>query len=148
MKVIALCPVCRAPRRENLKDSIGSLKHFQIALITLAICGIGFLIDGFPLAAKCLLFYLPFWAVADFLHGIQMREATKCPACGFDPVLYKRDWKAARAEVEVRLQKIVDELRAQHEVVLDRTRKAQEELRKQRLQVSSPVSSSPPDAML
>lgn len=124
MKSLAICPVCRAPRNEKLTDNISPYRHLQLLLITLAICGLGYLIGGLPLALKLVIVYLPFWAVADYFHGIQMRKATQCPTCNFDPVLYRRDWKAARDQVEARLQKVVDDLRAQHLALIEKARAA------------------------
>jgi hypothetical protein len=69
---------------------------------------------GSPEAAlKSLVLYLPLWGIAEFFHGVRMREATKCTVCGFDPVLYRHDWWAARKIVEDRLNVTVGEMKVE-----------------------------------
>jgi hypothetical protein len=44
------------------------------------------------------------WSVAEFVHWARIRQAAKCGTCDFDPILYQKNWKAARARVENRLK--------------------------------------------
>lgn len=105
------CPVCRAPRKANFQDELPIRIHLRIAASVAVVSSISYLISGFELAWRTAFLYLPLWAVSEFMHWVRMREATKCQACGFDPILYKRDWRAARKQVENRLGDVVEELR-------------------------------------
>ncbi len=81
-------------------------------MLTAAISGLAYFFGGATLALKTLYSYLPLWALAEFAHGIHLREMTKCRVCGFDPILYKRDWKAARIKVELKLNALSANLKA------------------------------------
>jgi hypothetical protein len=104
------CPVCRAPVKNHLHDSLTLKTHIQIVLITLFVSGLVHLIFGFEAALKSTVVYFIFWAIAEFLHWAQMRDRTKCRACGFDPILYRKDWRKARDQVESRLRGVVDQI--------------------------------------
>ena len=101
------CPVCRAPRRANLSDEIDFATHLRIFATVLAVSGVGYLYNGWLLAAKLALLYLPLWVSAEFVHWVKMREATKCKVCDFDMILYKKDWRAARTKVEAKLNAVM-----------------------------------------
>lgn len=58
---------------------------------------------GIESASRVAFFYLPLWAFAEYLHGVRMRHSVKCEVCDFDPLLYKKDWRAARKIVEEKL---------------------------------------------
>lgn len=58
---------------------------------------------GMESASRVAFFYLPLWAFAEYLHGVRMRHSVKCEVCDFDPLLYKKDWRAARKIVEEKL---------------------------------------------
>lgn len=106
-----LCPVCRSPRKTELRDHISWHAHLQIALITFAASGVLYLWGGLSIAWRGVLFYLPQWAIAEFLHWARMREAAKCEACHFDPILYQKDPMAARRQVEAKLNIFVTDLK-------------------------------------
>jgi hypothetical protein len=110
-----LCPVCRAPRREDLRDDLTFETHFKMAFTILALAAFCYLLKGWGLAFRSLFFYLPLWAGMEFVHWVRVRQATKCAACGFDPILYRKDWRAARRKVEARLGELSTQLRARAE---------------------------------
>ena len=112
-----LCPVCRAPRKTELRDELSAQTHFKIASTTFAVSALSYLAGGWVYAWQALFLYLPLWAMAEFVHWVKMREAAKCKACGFDPILYKRDWKAARRKVEDRLNGVVAELKGKNSLL-------------------------------
>ncbi|NCN26908.1 hypothetical protein GW915_04975 [bacterium] len=101
-----ICPVCRAHREVDLRDRISWNSHSKI-LITIAFLSItAYLLRGPALAFKLTFLYLPIWAMIEFFHWSKVRNDSKCPHCFFDPILYQRDWKAARKIVEERLGSI------------------------------------------
>jgi len=97
------CPVCRSPRKADLRDHLSAKTHVQILAVVMTLASSLLLLSGWPAAIKSLLFYLPLWGICEFVYGVRVREATKCPTCHFDPVLYRRDWRAARVKVEKKL---------------------------------------------
>jgi hypothetical protein len=102
-----LCPVCRAPRDVDLREHISLDAHLKIASTALALASLGYHFRGVLFAFKLTLFvYLPLWAISEFLHWARVRRDSRCPHCHFDPILYKKDWKAARVVVETRLMGI------------------------------------------
>ena len=109
-KVSHFCPVCRAPAQSALVDSLSFRSHLQVFSLTSLVSGVAYLFFGIEGAVKASFSYLPMWAIAEFIHWTQMRERTKCRACGFDPILYRKDWRKARAQVETKLQGVVDKL--------------------------------------
>jgi hypothetical protein len=117
-----LCPVCRAPRKTNLKDELPFSAHLRIGVTVISVSSICYLVSGLELAGRTAFLYLPLWAVSEFVHWVKMREAAKCSACGFDPVLYQRDWRAARSRVENRLGDVAEELRLQGRYVPQKLR--------------------------
>jgi len=54
---------------------------------------------------------------AEWIQWLRVRDALRCRTCHFDPMLYRRDWKAARKQVEIRMQKFSqdaqDQIRAE-----------------------------------
>jgi hypothetical protein len=86
-----------------------------MALTILALAAFCYLLKGWGLALRSLFFYLPLWASMEFAHWVRMRQATKCATCGFDPILYRKDWRAARRKVEERLGELAGQLQARAE---------------------------------
>lgn len=119
-----LCPVCRAPRKTNLQDELPVSAHFRIAVTVVAVSSVAYLVSGWELAWRTAFLYLPLWAVSEFVHWVKMREAAKCGACGFDPILYQRDWRAARSRVENRLGDVAEELKNQGRYVPQKLRQS------------------------
>lgn len=76
---------------------VGGMKHFfQIGLLSAV-----FTLAAWPIFEwKGLVAFVPFWAFFEVVYRIRLRAVLTCPHCGFDPVLYMRDVKAARAEIE------------------------------------------------
>jgi hypothetical protein len=105
-----LCPVCRSTISKLPSAGLSFKTHFQIFLITGILAGIVYLTLGPWSAAKSLLTYLPLWTAAEWVHWLRIREAARCRTCDFDPLLYRRDWKAARRRVEMRMQGLSEEL--------------------------------------
>jgi hypothetical protein len=108
-----LCPVCRAPRKTQLKDDLPLSSHLKILSSVLALSSLSYLLGGWDLAWRACFLYLPFWAISEFIHWVKMREAAKCQACGFDPILYQKDWRAARHKIENRMGNVIEELKNQ-----------------------------------
>jgi len=46
------------------------------------------------------LFFLPYWIGFEILFRLKIRGELVCDRCGFDPVLFMRDSKLARAAIE------------------------------------------------
>ena len=104
------CPVCQTSRNIELKDRLSWKMHFQMTVATVTFSSVVYLFTSVEIALRCLIVYLPIWAAAEFIHGVKMRQATKCEVCSFDPILYMRDWKAARKSVEDRLNIVSQEI--------------------------------------
>jgi hypothetical protein len=94
--------------------------HFQIFLITGILVGIVYLTLGGWSASKAILAYLPLWTVAEWVHWLRIREAARCRTCDFDPLLYRRDRKAARRRVEIRMQGLSEEMQKRIYVEIER----------------------------
>jgi hypothetical protein len=107
-----ICPVCRAPRKMGASNHLAWTTHAQILIVTAAVSGGAYFFSGLEIALKSVLVYLPLWAACEFVHGVRVRESARCDTCGFDPILYRQDWKAARAQVEERLNKVLGETKA------------------------------------
>jgi hypothetical protein len=84
--------------------------HSQIFLLAIFFSGLAYFAFGWEGAIKSSIVYLPLWAGAEFLHWVKMRQSTKCLACGFDPILYQKDWRKAREQVETKLRTVVDSI--------------------------------------
>lgn len=114
-----ICPVCRSSIKELPKAGLSFKAHFQLILITGVLAGLVYLSIGIWGAAKAILAYLPLWTLAEWVQWLKIREAARCQVCDFDPLLYHRDWKAARRRVEIRMQQLSEELqqRIQREIV-------------------------------
>lgn len=111
-----ICPVCRAPKKANFQDRLPAATHARIALsltflITALVAG-----GAGPWAFKLALMYFPIWGALELTHWVEQRQQTKCRSCDFDPFLYQRDWRAARAAVEFRLNTIKSDMLAAHAV--------------------------------
>jgi hypothetical protein len=109
-----------------LTDTLPWGVHFKILSFVLALIGLIYLAQGLGLALRSTVIYLPIWACAEFFHWVRMRERAKCRVCSFDPVLYKKDWRAARARVEARLSKMAVEVKERNEAAAENLRKARE----------------------
>ncbi len=98
-----MCPVCRSPLSLNVPARLPLMTHFRLALF---VGGGAYVLSFFvslEASLKSLVFYFPLWGLAELVHSARWRESLKCGACAFDPQLYHRDWRAARARVEARL---------------------------------------------
>jgi hypothetical protein len=105
-----LCPVCRAPFDRNLQSRLSGTTHLRLALITIALVAGTYALLGTEAAIKSAFFYIPLWGLTEFGHWVRMREAAQCRVCDFDPMLYQRDWRAARAKIETRMNKLSAEM--------------------------------------
>ena len=114
-----ICPVCRAPKKLRMSARLTITTHVRVALITLAVAAATYFVFGPESGLKSLALYLPLWAICEFVQGVRLRESARCNACGFDPHLYRTDRKAARTQVEARLNesmgRMTDELRKRAE---------------------------------
>jgi hypothetical protein len=98
----------------QLPSSKLSLKAYvQIILITTVICAGAYFALGPWAGVKASLSFLPLWTAAEWGHWLRIREALRCRVCDFDSMLYRRDWKAARRKVEIKMQGLSDEMQAQ-----------------------------------
>ncbi len=85
-------------------------------------------------------FYLPLWAIAEYLHGINMRNSLKCGVCHFDPLLYGRDWRAARGKVEQKLGESMKDITSRLD---EKTRSEKDQREKLLAQAKSNQEKSP-----
>ena len=98
-----LCPVCRSELRRPIRDALPLAIHAKLLLTTsVLVLGVHWW-KGLESASRVVFFYLPLWAFAEYLHGVRMRHSVQCEVCDFDPLLYKKDWRAARKRVEEKL---------------------------------------------
>jgi hypothetical protein len=105
-----LCPVCRSPLGALPASKLGLKAYVQLALITTLICAATYFLLGSWAATKASLVSLPLYMVAEWVHWLKLREALRCRTCDFDPMLYRRDWRAARRKVEVKMQGLSQEM--------------------------------------
>lgn len=84
--------------------------HLRLGAAVGIIAACTALLSGPGLAFKSLFLYLPLWAVGEFLQGKKARGLTRCQTCHFDPMLYARDWRAARKLVEAKLGSLSTEI--------------------------------------
>jgi len=105
-----ICPVCRSAIQDLPRSGLSVKAHLQIFLITGVLVGSIYLGMGPWSAAKAVLAYLPIWTIAEWVHWLRIREAARCRTCDFDPLLYRRDRKAARRRVEIKMQGLSEEL--------------------------------------
>ncbi len=103
MKTRFLCPVCSQPLNRELADHLSWSFHLRVGFGVLAICMVAYLFSGLDLAFKLVFLYLPVWAGAEFIQAAKTRKLAQCTVCDFDPLLYSKDWKAARSRVEQKL---------------------------------------------
>ncbi len=131
-----ICPVCQTPREGELRDRLSFKIHFQMIFASFTLAAVVYLFTGFEIALRCLAIYLPMLAVAEFIHGVKMRHATKCIVCHFDPILYIKDWRLARKNVEEKLTSMSQEIAAE---IRQRSQKISAERTGQALSNSAPV---------
>lgn len=93
-------------------------------MITIVLCAAVYLALGPWAALKATLGYLPLWTAAEWLHWLQLREALRCKVCDFDSMLYRRDWRAARRRVEIKMQGLSDEMQARIQKEITRIQNA------------------------
>jgi len=105
-----ICPVCKTRAEKDLREHLSLGLHFRLIFVTLFVAFLAYQLGGAELAWKTLFLYLPLWAVGEFLHGVHLRHRVRCEFCGFDPLLYARDWREARRLVQAKLQGKVDEV--------------------------------------
>lgn len=85
--------------------------HLRIGLVTLGVVGACFFLAGPEIALKSVLFYLPLWGACEFVLAVKTRESARCRTCDFDPILYRQDPKKARALIEAKLGRVMNETR-------------------------------------
>jgi hypothetical protein len=105
-----VCPVCRAPKKNKLQDALPMKTHMSIIIALVCIVGTMKALGAGDWSFKLGLLYFPLWGLAELVHWSKQRQQTKCRACGFDPFLYQRDWRAARSVVEGKLNKIKSDI--------------------------------------
>lgn len=111
-----ICPVCRAQRDVDLSDHIPISTHLKILLSVVFFVVTAWLLRGAVLAVKLAFLYIPLWALAEFFHWSKVRRDSRCPHCHFDPILYQKDWKAARIIIETRLNSIKQKAEQEREI--------------------------------
>lgn len=90
-----VCPLCKNEQHTNTVHKIQLYHHLQIALATVT-----FTILFWPImSVKGVVSYFAFWVFVELVIRFRRRVAWVCGDCGFDPFLYKRDPKKARAAV-------------------------------------------------
>jgi hypothetical protein len=91
------CPQCKTPRRIPYRSRPGGFKQYaQIGLTSVVVT-----FATWPwLGAKGIVSFLPIWITFEVLYRSRVRAALNCEQCGFDPILYLSDVKAARREIE------------------------------------------------
>ncbi|MEO5668076.1 MAG: hypothetical protein ABIR96_08455 [Bdellovibrionota bacterium] len=119
-----LCPVCRSTMGNLPSSKLGLKAYVQILLITTVICAAVYFPLGPWAAARAALVFLPLWTAAEWVHWLKIREAFRCRTCDFDSMLYRRDWKAARRKVEIKMQGLSDELQARIKTEITRIQNA------------------------
>lgn len=103
-KMRFFCPLCHHHQSTNTIERVAWWHHGQIAIFTAAT-----MLATWPIfGINGLLFYLLWWAGFELVYRLRKREALVCRECGFDPFLYKRDQKAARAAVQKYLQSRIE----------------------------------------
>ena len=93
-------------------SKLGVKVYVQLILITTLLCAGVYLALGPWAAAKAVLGFLPLWTLAEWVHWLRIREALRCRVCDFDSMLYRRDWKAARRKVEIKMQGLSEDMQA------------------------------------
>jgi hypothetical protein len=101
-----ICPVCRSPRKLNLQDKMPAMTHVRITVSLGMLIGALMIGGAGPWVFKLALLYFPIWGAMELIHWAEQKSQTVCRACNFDPFLYQKDWRAARASVETRLNTI------------------------------------------
>jgi hypothetical protein len=100
-----ICPVCKYSRQTRFSSGLPLSIHFRLLFFVGAVSALW--------TWKLIALHLPLWAIGEFIHSAQTREAVKCPRCDFDPILYKKDPLAARKIVESKLQLQLDSVKQQ-----------------------------------
>ena len=102
-----------------LKETLSFGLKFQLFILTLACCAVVFLLLGPWPAIKASPLYFVFLGIAELFHWSQMRQNVRCDVCDFDPILYKEDWRKARALVEAKMQGAFTKATAQMKDAMD-----------------------------
>jgi hypothetical protein len=105
-----LCPVCRAPFERELQGRLSGTTHLRLSVLTVALIAGSYFLFGLEASLKSAFFYFPLWGLTEFGHWVRMRDAAQCRVCDFDPMLYQRDWRAARSKIEVRMNRLSAEV--------------------------------------
>ena len=90
------CPLCGHHQTTSTIKTMNWRHHLQIALLTVAATTLTYPWIG--LAGIAL--YPIFLAGFDFFYRLRKRQALVCESCGFDPFLYKKDVRKARAALK------------------------------------------------
>lgn len=96
-----ICAFCKLPHRVYLKKEVSV---FDIALLFFMTGLFAYAIWGGPDLRSLLIFAGSIFVMQVALR-MRYRESVKCPHCGFDPILYKRNHKQAAMKVRSFLEK-------------------------------------------
>ena len=105
-----LCAVCRSKLPQVPSRTLPLKTHIQIISATAAFVAVAGLAFGTWAAVKAALIYLPIIMLAEWVQWLRIREAVRCKTCHFDPMLYRRNWRAARKQVEAQMHVVSGEL--------------------------------------
>lgn len=86
------------------------MTHLRLSLLSLSLMGLAYVGLGPTAAAKAAFVYFPLWGLTEFVHWVKVREDARCRICDFDPLLYHRDWRAARMRIETRMNQLSKEM--------------------------------------
>ena len=105
-------------------SKLGLKAYVQLVLITMFICAATYFLLGPWAATKASLVFLPLWTLSEWVHWLKIREALRCRTCDFDPMLYRRDWRAARRQVEIKMQGLSEDMQARIRTEIKRIQEA------------------------
>lgn len=104
-RIRAFCAFCKVDRMVYRKKRVGLFEVAGSALGAGAVM-LAFYGEWDP---RFFLIFVVLLAVAETFVQFRWRVSTVCPHCGFDPVLYLKDQKAAADKVSAVLQKRKDD---------------------------------------
>lgn len=90
------CALCRSPRKLRYARHLSSANYLQIFVLALGVSA-----ALFPWFGLKVIYSIPvIWALFEGVHKSLYRKELKCPYCGFDPKLYRKNVKLTRQKVE------------------------------------------------
>lgn len=90
------CALCRSPRKLRYSRHLSKKNYLQIFVLSLVTTAI-----LYPWVSLKGIYSLPIiWALFEGIHKSLYRKELKCPFCGFDPKLYRKNVKLTREKVE------------------------------------------------